>query len=211
MGKKKIDDVVLLEMIRSGKKQKDIAEHFGVTPAAVSKRLKRLLPVPKSFTALTEKEQKFVQGRVQGMSQTQAALEAYDVSSRESAKALGHTISKAPHVRQAIEDLMDYHGLSRSFRVKKVREHVDNPDPNVSLRALTISAGGSPTRYTFAIGRRCRPITFRGSRRCAARHNRQRHCTRYPPDHHLSPSSKFTYHYQCAPHQPGQNAGIFER
>ena len=139
MSKKKIDDIVLLEMVRAGKKQKDIAEHFGVTPAAVCKRLKLLVPVPKSFAALTEKEQKFVQGRVQGKSQTLAAMDAYDVSSRESAKALGHTISKAPHVRQAIEDLMDYHGLSRSFRVKKVREHVDNPDPNVSLRALDMS------------------------------------------------------------------------
>jgi predicted transcriptional regulator len=46
MKQRKIDDTQLLEMLKEGKLQKDIAEHFGVSPAAVCKRLKRLLPQP---------------------------------------------------------------------------------------------------------------------------------------------------------------------
>ena len=31
---------------------------------------------------------------------------------------------------------MDYHGLTKSYRVQKLRKQVDNRDPNVSLKAL---------------------------------------------------------------------------
>ena len=39
---KKIDDAELMDMVNQGKERKEIAEHFGVSTAAVCKRLKRL-------------------------------------------------------------------------------------------------------------------------------------------------------------------------
>jgi hypothetical protein len=39
---RKIDDNVLLQMVEKGIQQKEIAEHFKCSPAAVCKRLKRL-------------------------------------------------------------------------------------------------------------------------------------------------------------------------
>ena len=53
MKEKKIDDDKLLEMIRGGKQGKECADYFGVSPAAISKKLKRLQPLLKSLEALT--------------------------------------------------------------------------------------------------------------------------------------------------------------
>jgi hypothetical protein len=36
----------------------------------------------------------------------------------------------------AIDELMDHHGLTKSYRVLKLKQHVDNRDPNISLKAL---------------------------------------------------------------------------
>ena len=56
---RKTDDNTILEMLKDGKTQKEIAAHFGVSPAAICKRVKRLLPPPESLQELTEKEQAF--------------------------------------------------------------------------------------------------------------------------------------------------------
>jgi len=50
---KKIDDEVMLRPLEAGKQQKKIAAHFGVSPAAICKRVKRLLPKPESFDPST--------------------------------------------------------------------------------------------------------------------------------------------------------------
>ena len=136
MGQRKIDDDLLLKMLKDGKPQKDIAEHFGVSPAAISKRLKRLLPPPKSLENLTDKEKRFAIEVASGRTQTQAALNSFDVSSRESAKVIGSNLMARPEVKMAVSELMDYHGLSQSYRIKKLKVHVDNMDPNISLKAL---------------------------------------------------------------------------
>lgn len=127
----------LQELLDKGMTQKQAAERLGVSPAAVSKRMKRL--PPPSFSKLTPKERKFVEGRAKGLSQTEAALQAYDVSSRESAKALGHTLSKMPDINAALADLMEYHGIGRSSRVQKLAEHIESRDSQTSLRALDLS------------------------------------------------------------------------
>jgi len=138
----KIDVKTLLEMIGEGKEQKEIAQFFGVSPAAVCKRLKRLTapqPEPLKVDSLTPKERAFCLEVASGKSQTQSALTAYDVSSRDSAKALGHTLMKNGDIMEAITELMEMEGLGKRYRVKKLKSHVENADPVVSLRALDMS------------------------------------------------------------------------
>jgi len=67
-----------MALLDQGLTQKAVAERLGVSPAAVSKRLKRL--PPPSFTQLTPKEKKFVECRAKGVSQTESVCQAYDVS-----------------------------------------------------------------------------------------------------------------------------------
>jgi predicted transcriptional regulator len=130
------DDETILEMLKNGKTQKEIAEHFGVSPAAICKRLKKLLPPPESLQELTEKEQAFAVAISKGMTQTDAAMAAFDVTTRASAKSLGCTLMTKPDIQVAVADLMQQQGLTRTYRVQKLKQHVDNRDPNVSLKAL---------------------------------------------------------------------------
>ena len=97
MGRKLIDDDKLIEMMKARKTQKAAAKYFGVSEAAVSKRLKRLTPLPESFENLSDKEKKFALDIAGGKSQTQAAFDSFEVSSRASAKALGHQMMKKPN------------------------------------------------------------------------------------------------------------------
>jgi hypothetical protein len=136
---RKIDDNLLLQMIKQGKLQKEIAEHFKVSPVAVCKRLKRLLPPPKSLENLTEKEKRFALAVAGGKTATQAALNSFEVSSMNSAKVIGSQLMAKPEVKIAVDELMEYHGLTRSYRVNKIKQHVDHADPSVSLKALDMS------------------------------------------------------------------------
>ncbi len=130
------DDDVILKMLKEGKTQKEIAAHFGVSPAAICKRVKKLLPPPESLQDLTEKEQAFAVAISKGMTQTDAAMTAFDVTTRASAKSLGCTLMTKPDIQTAVGDLMQQQGLTRTYRVRKLKQHVDNRDPNVSLKAL---------------------------------------------------------------------------
>jgi hypothetical protein len=123
-------------MMKDGRTQKEAAVFFGVSEAAVSKRLKRLKPLPKSLENLSNKERKFALEFAGGKSQTQAAFDSFEVSSRASAKAIGNQLMKKPSVNAAIADLMEYHGASRSYRVGKLKQHIDSRDPGISLKAL---------------------------------------------------------------------------
>ncbi|MBI5749542.1 MAG: terminase small subunit [Nitrospinae bacterium] len=136
MRQKKINDSELLKLFKQGMPQKDIAKHFGVSPVAVCKRLKRLIPPPKSLEKLTDKERRFAVEVVKGRTATQAALNSFDVSSMNSAKVIGSQLMQKPDVKMAIDDLMEYHGLTRSYRIQRLKEHVDHQDPVVSLKAL---------------------------------------------------------------------------
>ena len=139
MRAKIIDDDRLLAMHKEGKSQKEIAAFFNVSPVAVCKRLKRLLPSPESVLDkydLTKKERAFVMAKSQGKTNTEAALESYEVTSRRSAKVIGSQLMGSPTVNVAIDELMDHHGLTKSYRVLKLKQHIDNRDPNVSLKAL---------------------------------------------------------------------------
>ncbi len=129
----------LLEKLKQGKTQKEIAADLNVSPAAICKRLKRLLPPPPSLTNLTVKQQKFCMEVSKGQTATQAALNSYDAGSRESAKVIGSQLLAEPDIKMAIQDLMDHHGLTRSYRVQRLKNHVDHRDPIVSLKALDMT------------------------------------------------------------------------
>ena len=139
MRQRKIDDNQLLQLLREGKNQKQIASALGVSNVAVHKRLKKLLPVPKSLENLTPKEQKFCQLVAQGKSRTNAVMDVYDVSSRESAKVLQNTLMRKDDIKIAISELMEIYGLTRGYRIYKLKSHIDHPDPMASLKALDLS------------------------------------------------------------------------
>jgi len=133
---KKIDDVVMLKMIEEGKSQKEVAEYFGVSPAAVCKRLKKYPRLPESLEKLTAKEQNFALEVAAGKTQTQAALASFECGSMDSAKSLGGKLMKKPDIQTAVAEIMQVEGLTRTYRVRRLKQHVDNIDPNVSLKAL---------------------------------------------------------------------------
>ena len=74
-----------------------------------------------------------------GKTATQAAFNSFEVSSRDSAKVIGSQLMKKDNVQTAIKDLMEFHGLTGSYRILKLKGHVDNRDPHVSLKALDMS------------------------------------------------------------------------
>ena len=57
---RKTDDETILKMLEDGHTQKQIAEHFGVSPAAICKRVKRLEAYPQKIKELTPQQQRFV-------------------------------------------------------------------------------------------------------------------------------------------------------
>jgi hypothetical protein len=136
MQERKIDDNLLLEMLREGKTQREIARTMKVSEPAVCKRVKRLLPPPPSLEVLTAKERRFAIERAGGRTATQAALKAYECSSLQSAKAIGSQLMGKLDVQTAIGDLMEMKGIGRNFRVDKLGEHMRHPDPVISLKAL---------------------------------------------------------------------------
>lgn len=133
---RKIDDQKLLKLHAEGVEGKAIAERFGVSPAAVSKRLKRLTR-PPVFDTLTGKEERFVMEIAAGKNQTQAAMSAFNVGSLDSAKTIGSRLMKDADIQEAVTVMMDKMGLDRGYLIGKLKGHVDNAvDPSVSLRAV---------------------------------------------------------------------------
>ena len=135
---RKTDDSIIIEMLAQGKLQKEIAEHFNVSPAAICKRVKRLQPIeePESFKNLSQKEKKFALEVADGKSQTNAALASHDCTSRESAKAMGYQLMQKPDIQMAVSELMQEEGLTKRYRVQRLKNHVDHSDPGISLKAL---------------------------------------------------------------------------
>ncbi len=136
---RKTDDSIILQMLEAGESQKAIAAHFNVSPAAICKRVKKInavLRVGKSLESLTEKEQKFALSVAEGKTQTQAALDSHECSSLDSAKSIGYQLMQKPDIQTAVAELMQEEGLTRRYRVQRLKGHIDHPDPNVSLKGL---------------------------------------------------------------------------
>jgi Mn-dependent DtxR family transcriptional regulator len=137
---RKINDQRLLALLSEGRLQKEIARELKVSEPAITKRLKRLFPeryqVPKVFGDLTEKEKRFVIEKARGKTNTEAALASFECRSRETAKVIGSQLMSKAEVRQSLSEIMNQVGLSKLYRIQKLRSHVDNIDPYVSLKAL---------------------------------------------------------------------------
>lgn len=138
----KITDInKFLEMLREGKSQKKIASYFRVSPAAVCKKLKRLTPPPETphFNELTDKEKVFVIEKAKGKSNIQAVMQSHDVSSKESAKSMASQLMAKPEVQMAITELMEHHGIDKSYRIKRLKHIIDSPDLNIAHKGLDMS------------------------------------------------------------------------
>ena len=134
---RKTDDHLILKMLRDGNTQKKIAEHFNVSGAAICKRVKKILSKkPESFKQLTERQQKFALAISEGKTQTQAALDSHECSSLDSAKSMGYQLMQKQDIQTAVAELMQEEGLTRRYRVQKLKGHIDHPDPNISLKGL---------------------------------------------------------------------------
>lgn len=133
-----IDDFKLIELFRQGKSQKQIADTLNVSHVAVHKRIKRLglLQLPDSFDSLTDKERQFCLLVAGGQSRINAVMQTYDVTSRESAKALQRTLMNTKKITVALNDLMEQKGIGREFRINKLAQFMKHPDPVIGLKAL---------------------------------------------------------------------------
>lgn len=140
MAKKIIDDV-LNTMIADGKPQREMARLFGVSDAAISKRIKKLTQAepPESFKSLSPKEQKFVLAKLEGKSGTAAALQAYECGSVESAKTIGSRLSGDPDISRAIDDLMHEAGIGRRRRILRLRDLIEAKDMGIAAKGLDMS------------------------------------------------------------------------
>ena len=113
---RKTDDNLILQMLEKGKTQKEIAEYFNVSGAAICKRVKKInavLKVEKSLEGLTNKQKNFALAIAEGKSQSQAAMESHDCSSLDSAKNLGSQLMARPDIQIAVAELMQEEGLTR--------------------------------------------------------------------------------------------------
>lgn len=124
--------------------QKEIAAFFCVSPVAICKRLKRLLPQPAQVLDkynLTNQQKQFVIEKAKGKTNTQAVMASYEVTSMQSAKVIGSQLMHKPKIPMAINDLGEQLKIymPQNYRVRKLRSHADNPDPVVSLKALDLS------------------------------------------------------------------------
>jgi predicted transcriptional regulator len=137
---RKIDDELLLDMISRGKEQKEAAAYFHVSPAAVCKRLKRLSrPSPEDVLDkynLTDKQKSFCIEKAKGKTNTQAALAVYATNSTQTAKSIGSELMQRAEIRESIEALLDSEGVTKRYRVKRVKYLIDHKDPAIVCSPL---------------------------------------------------------------------------
>lgn len=135
-----VDPEILSQMLQEGKSQRECAQFFKVSEAAISKRAKRMRQevLPDSFLKLTLKERQYALAKVEGKSNTAAAIEAYNVSSTESAHTIGVRLSKDEDVNTAIADLMAQEGIGRRHRVQRLRALIDAKDLGIVAKGLDL-------------------------------------------------------------------------
>lgn len=136
-----LNDDAVIELFKQGLSLAEIGRQLNVSSVAIHKKVKRLglTRLPESLSKLTGKKQDFVLAVASGQSRINAAMSSFDVTTRDSAKALQQTLMKDPGVKLAISELMEVKGIGRDFRVEKLRQHIDNPDPIVSLKSLDMA------------------------------------------------------------------------
>lgn len=138
---KRIKDEILRKMIEEGRPQREMARFFGVSDAAISKRIKRLKQgePPESFKALSPGEKRFVLAKLEGKSGTAAALQAFNCGSVQAAKTIGSRLSGDPDVQRAIHDLMHEEGIGRRRRVQRLRDVIEAKDLGIVAKGLDMA------------------------------------------------------------------------
>jgi hypothetical protein len=147
MRQRKTDDKEILRLLEEGLNQKQIAEWYlrengiKVSSVAIHKRIKRLAPPPDMphFNQLTDKEKKFVLGKVEGKSNIQAVIKSHDVTSKESAKSMASQLMGKPEIQMSITELMDYCGIDKPYRIRRLKQIIDSPDLNIAHKGLDMS------------------------------------------------------------------------
>ncbi|MFH0773888.1 MAG: AsnC family protein, partial [bacterium] len=141
MRERKTDDQEILRLLQEGKSQKQIAEHFGVSPVAIHKRIKRLAPPPDMphFNQLTDKEKKFVLGKVEGKSNIQAVMQSHDVTSKESAKSMASQLMGKTLIQMSLDELMEYCGIDKPYRIRRLKQIIDSSDLSIVHKGLDMS------------------------------------------------------------------------
>lgn len=136
------DDAELLRLSDNGMTGTELAELYGCSRAAISKRLIRLRQQtpPESFAKLPPDRQQFALLVAQGHTKADAAAEAFDgVTTAGSARVVGSRIAREPDVDLAIQDLLAQEGLTRRYRVNKLKKMIDSPDLSIVGRGLELS------------------------------------------------------------------------
>ena len=138
---KKINDDELQKMIAEGILQKDCAEHFNVSTAAICQRLKKINAhkLPESFRKLTTKERDFVMAKVDGCNNKDAVKLAYDVSTDASAKSFATILMRDPDIKTAIHDLMHTEGIGKRRRIQRLRDMIECNDMSAVGKGLDMS------------------------------------------------------------------------
>ena len=137
---RKIIDTELIELLDQGMSQKEAAQHFNCSEPAISKRLSKLRQrVPQAFEKLTDKQKNFALALAEGQSKTQAATLAYDTTTIDSARTIGKRLSADSDIQTAVSEILQRNGLTKQYRVNRLRELVDSLDSNVALRAIDMT------------------------------------------------------------------------
>jgi predicted transcriptional regulator len=140
---RKVQDEELIALSEQGLNQAQIAERVGVSAMAISKRMKKIreqnVELPESFMALSDKRKKFVLGLAEGKTQTQAAKDAFDVTTAASAKSLACNLMREPDISTSYADLLASEGLSRRVRVGKMAELLHSRDNAAICKVLDLS------------------------------------------------------------------------
>lgn len=139
---KKTNDEEMQRMFsEEGKTKRNIAKYFGVSEQYIGKRLKQLeaFRLPDSLQKLTDKQRKYALARAEGKSKTDSAMEAYDTKDKDSAKALGHNLSKDPDINLAIQDLLAQEGIPRRRRIQRLRDMIESQDLSIAGKGLDLS------------------------------------------------------------------------
>jgi predicted transcriptional regulator len=137
---RKIISTELLELLDQGMSQKEAAHHFNCSEPAISRRLKKIRPrEARAFEKLTKKQKNFTLALAEGQSKTKAAALSYDTTTIDSARTIGKRLSVDSDIKIAVAEILQRNGLTKQYRVNRLRELVDSLDPSVVLRALEIT------------------------------------------------------------------------
>ncbi len=97
------------------------------------------------LTSLDYKERVFVNEYLKTGNQTDAALKAYDLTSRESAGSRGSQIMARPNVQNRIQKVLERRGLSEDYSVRKLKSLTNARKKLIHGKGL-VSVPDNPTR-----------------------------------------------------------------